>query len=507
MELAEFEQEVDNIIQRYGIKTDSPLKASRPPTQMSTAELQDYLKVSERFAKSEVRPPQRPDRGEVGTPYRQDRPEPLMSNSKGSESSQTQSIAKAMRALQDKIKALESDKAQALSQLRETEERYSSERNKWQTHVMEEISTAGTKEKSILSRFADVESENTSLNERNLLLQEQLKIQESQVKILQNENKHLTETYEIDRDNWRLQLEYVEKELGLKRDADKRSSADVRSLETQLAEVKEELHQVKMGYDKLASEAAYGKKTAEQQRVAQTKNFEQIEATYSKQSAEQAQRIKQLELQNRRLKEEVKTAEKTADYWKKEQLVPEAKPAKVKRAQSTSKMTSFDLDSTLKQKPQRKLRKSTSKGKLSENSTAQPNIPQYIPPQSNPPQHNPPQHNSHLPNPPLPRSSSSPLRPNPPPSSVSYAADRHKSVKFVEPEEPLSEIRGLELEISSLNRSYKQLLKETSEDATDLSTLRTELNIIAEQLEQRTTRLYELKREQQALLKSRMSSL
>jgi chromosome segregation ATPase len=504
MELAEFEQEVDNIIQRYGIKTDSPFKASRTPTQMSTEELQDYLKVSERFARSEVRPPQRPDRGDALTPLRQERPEPPMSSSKGSESSQTKSIAKAMRALQDKIKALESDKALAVSQLREAEERYSSERNKWQTRVMEEISQAGSKEKSILSRFADVETENTSLNERNLLLQEQLKILESQVKILQNENKHLTETYEIDRGNWRLQVEYVEKELGLKRDTDKRSSADIRSLETLLAQAKEELHQVKMGYDKLASEAAFGKKTAEQQRVAQTKNFEQIEATYSKQSSEQAQRIKQLELQNRRLKEEVKAAEKTADYWKKEQQLPEAKPAKVKRAQSTSKMASFDLESTLKKKPQRKLKKSSSKGKLSENSTAQPNAPQYHPPQYHPPQYNPPQHN-----PPLPRSSSSPLRPisNPPPSSVSYTADRHKSVKFVEPEDPLSEIRGLEFEITSLNRSYKQLLKETSEDASDLSTLRTELNIIAEQLEQRTTRLYELKREQQALLKSRMSSM
>mmetsp|Transcript_33024 Transcript_33024/g.58147 ORF Transcript_33024/g.58147 Transcript_33024/m.58147 type:complete len:487 (+) Transcript_33024:852-2312(+) len=486
MELAEFEQEVDNIIQRYGIKADSPFKASRPPTQMSTDEIHDYLKGSDRFAKSEQRPPPK-----------QERPESILSTLKENEGTKTKSIAKAMRALQDRIKAVETEKIHLAAQLKDVEERFSAERNKWQSRVMDEINQSSVKEKTILSRFSDVETENTTLNEKCALQQEQLKILESQVKILQNENRHLTETYDIDRGNWSMQLEYIEKELGIKKEAEKQYQKELRTMETQLNESREELRQVKLSFDKLSSESSFLRKNAEQQRFSLEKNFEQIEATYSKQNQENVQRIKQLELQVRKMKEQVKSAEKNVEYWKKESqtnLTIEQKPAKVKRALSSQSKTT-DLESSAKKKP-RKLKKSTSKSKLNETASAA-SIPQYT-------SHQTSQYTS------LPTSlypTSLPPHAYSLPPTTSTLTDRPKTVKFEETVDSQSEIRTLEQEISTLNRNYKQLLKETSEDASDLSTLRVELNSIAEQMEVKTSRLYNLKREQQALLKSRMSSM
>lgn len=461
MELAEFEQEVDNIIQRYGIKTEASLEASsRPPTQMSTGELHEFLRTSDRFVKSEQqRLPLRPER--VDLP---------VSPMKENEGVKAHSISKAMRALQDRIKGLEAERNYAIAQLKDAEERFNSERNKWQSRVMEEISQASSKEKSILTRFSDVETENTNLNEKCLVQQEQLKILESQVKILQNENRHFTETYEIDRDNFQMQLDYAQKELGLKREAEKHFLKDIKTLEAQLAEAKEELRQTKLSLDKLTSETTFVRKNADLQRIAQEKNVEQMEATYSKLSQEQAHRIKQLELQLRRLKEEVKSAEKTADYWKKETQIPEAKPVKLKRAHSQAKAVTATSqhNASIKKKPKQRLKKSPSIGKLSETATL------------------PPKYNLSPPKMPF---------------------DRIKTVTFDETLDSQSEIRALEMDVSALNRNYKQLLRETSEDTGNLSTLRAELNAIAEQMEQKTSRLYNLKREQQALLKSRMSSM
>jgi hypothetical protein len=225
----------------------------------------------------------------------------------------------AMRALQDRIQVLETDKAAVVSQLKAAEERYREERHRWQSRVEEEESQACFKERVVLSRYAEAEAVNARLNETTFVQQEQLKILGVQVKILQSENRRLVETYDIDRGNWAFELEQAQNDLRLMREAEKRLISEVKGLQSQGIETKRELKEARKDCDRLTSEATVIRLTAEQQRNTQAQHFEHSEARSNKQSQDQANRIKQLELQVRRLNAQVKTAEKAADYWKKEE--------------------------------------------------------------------------------------------------------------------------------------------------------------------------------------------
>lgn len=447
MELAEFEHEVDSIIQRFGVSVNSPFKATRPRTQMSSAEQHAYLKVSDLNARSERRP-------------KAERPNSARSGFKENVGLKALSVAKAMRALQDRIKALETEKTQLTQQLNQAEVRLSAERAKLQSRVIEEASHASVKEKAMLSHFSAVEAENVSLHEQCRAQQEQLKIMEAQVKILQNENRHLTELCNLDRGNSSLQLMHAERELGVKREVETRHLKEVASLKERLGDVQEELRSTKLSFDKLSVEASFARRTEEQQRAAQAKDFDQIEAAYTQQIQEQARCIKHLELQGRQLKDQVKAAERTADYWKRESQL-EVKPGKLIRAHSQTKTPTSEIETALK-KPHERRRKSTNKHPLGDSS-----MPPY------------------------------------PAFSHSVATSEPFSVIGLD-QASQSEVQALELEIAALSRQSKQLLTKSGIGAFDLSTLRIELDAIAERMETKTNRLYSLKRGQQALLKSRM---
>ena len=94
-----------------------------------------------------------------------------------------------------------------------------------------------------------------------------------------------------------------------------------------------------------------------------------------------------------------------------------------------------------------------------------------------------------------------------PQEHMSRMADYSANVN-TKPKEQLEDVSNemfyLEREIADLNRQYKELLSKSKEstNSSTLTNLRIDLNNIARLLEEKSERLFELKRQQQLALKS-----
>jgi len=305
----------------------------------------------------------------------------------------SKAIASAMRALQTKIKLLEEEKLDLKRQLEEVESKSYSDRERWQSKLLDSMPSEETK------------------------LKEQVEFLKAQCQFAEAETKRIKEQYEIDKESWMLEVEHW-----------KRSSQKPQTdYKAQFEALKKELNSER--------ETWKNKVHKIEQELIAAKN--QYEST-----------IQELQSQN-------KTYKDTCEELR-------SKLALIKQRSSTPRSLSSSRNKPStprnKAKPKKTRKRSTSSKKLSKTSSRKNSL-----------------------------KSSVVTIPRPTPK-----------------QSPENQILKLEKEISKLNSRYKELLFRSQNNPEDLSSLRTELTQIASSLEEKSSKLYELKKHQQNALRERM---
>ncbi|CAG9331794.1 unnamed protein product [Blepharisma stoltei] len=398
----------------------------------------------------------------------------------------SKSLAGAMRALQDKIHLLETENSDLKERLIAAESKGQKDREQWQARCMEELKQASTKDKSMQSRILELEEELRKHLQRVLILEEQLKIKETQIRHCENEIKRNIDQYVIDKENTSLQLEHLQKQLVAKSKEEKNLKLAAEKSEREKNLANEELAQEKRISSGLKAEVQYLRENASSQRSSLQKNFEIIEAELTKQNQDFSQKIRELEIKLRSLKELNNNQSQQIDFLKKEnqQLQTANKVSEDSRVEVLRNKTNDDSMLSQKKVP----RKPSRSGKLSVTIKSKS---------------------------PTPHSSTKSLLSEPNRTARHPYGTQKKSLgerslsqlmpnKAERDEDCQTDIEKVEQEISSLNIKYKRLLQHSQEATGDLGGLRRELSSLAADMEKKNEELYELKRRQQSILKQRL---
>lgn len=127
------------------------------------------------------------------------------------ESANSRAVANAMRALQDKVRFYESENERLSQALGTLEEKCLGDRERWQQRFMEEMNSSNEKEKAITHKIFELEEELRRNMTRTVMLEEQNRILEDQVKFNEREIKRNLDSFNVDKETLVLQLEHSQK--------------------------------------------------------------------------------------------------------------------------------------------------------------------------------------------------------------------------------------------------------------------------------------------------------
>jgi chromosome segregation ATPase len=364
----------------------------------------------------------------------------------------SKACAGAMRALQEKLKDLESENIDLKDKLIVLESRSNNDREKWQTRLMEEVQLNKEKESLYSSKVHDQEEQIEKLQLRICTLEEQVKIKETQVKYAEKDSYRLMEQFKVDVESLNLQIELLQKALSEKSSESKSSGTIVDRLEREKNLITEELKQEKRISASLQSEVNFLRENHESQRTSLQKNLEALESELSKTNAELLTKVKELEIKNKSLREMNSNQNKQIEHLRKEL----SQLSKIGKKNEESK----DLG----------------KNKLNESS-------KRAPVKSN---------------------SRTSIRSKSPQKSLT----KDKSLTEFKPRESEDEVRRMiedsEKNLDKLNQRYKTLLNLSFKETSDLATVRRDMSKIADEIDSKSEELYDLKKKQQEFLRAKL---
>ena len=377
--------------------------------------------------------------------------------------------------LKNKLKTIEFENKRLMVDLEASNHRFSKEKEAYITQVKE----AKDSENKIREELITIKEECLKYRKKNQECENKHGFIESQVEFLTKENKRLTEQYKIDKENWELKLENLKKSA---KTEDKDDYKTLISLNKAEAKIKEQNNEI----SELKSKNEY-------QKLNYQKKIDFVEGEIRKLKQEEEKYIKELEIKNKdneeiilQLKTKIKDIEKSLEKKPFDKKVTKT-PAK-KAEKSIEKASSLF----------EKLSKST-KSPLIQSPKAHPKS--LIPSKrsfSN-----------------IKESFSSKELKKKPPSSRDARIERYsnmpttrlhnKTPSYLAKENQSTQIEALEKEIAVLTGRYKYLLQ-MSQDALDLLSLRSEINKIAADIEEKSNQLYALKKKQQDYLKEKIKN-
>ena len=368
----------------------------------------------------------------------------------------SKACAGAMRALQDRLKGLESENLDLKDKLIVLENRGNNDREKWQTRLIEEVQLNKEKEAIYSNKLQEREEEIERLHLRVCTLEEQMKIKETQVKYAEKEANRLMEQFKVDVESLNLQIELMHKALNEKQCESKSSNHVVERLEREKSLIAEELKQEKRISTSLQSEVNFLRENNENQRNSLQKNLEALENELSKQNLELISKVKELEIKNKSLRELNSNQSRQIDHLRKE----------VAEMNKVSKKNDEQKIENLKNKGMETLKKVAPGKTLSRTNIR----------------------------------SKSPAKPN--------LKKQNSMTEFKMNRESEDDVRKLieenERTLDKLNQRYKTLLGLSYKDNSDLATVRRDMSKIADEIDQKSEELYDLKKRQQDFLRAKL---
>ena len=360
--------------------------------------------------------------------------------------SPSHALTGAMKALQEKIKYLESELHSYKDQLSSSESKYSSDHEKWQTRLLSEIQMNKEREALLQTRLSSTFSEVQKLQHKLSLSEEQLKIKDIQCKFSESESKRNLEQFSVDIESLTLQIDYLQKNLASKTASEgklqKALSQAIRDKEV----AAEELKQQKRINSGLQSEVNFLRENSEFQRTSLHKNLITVESELTNKNSEFAHKIKELELRNKSLRDFSHNQSQQITHLKKEILDMN----RMSEADNSKKVNLTKTRSFAKKPP---VKVNSSKRK-----SASPKVRERI---------------------------------------------KEPEKRKIE-EDFNKQILTCEKEIDRLSQSYKDLICLTSSGSGDLNNLRREMARLAGDIEKKNEELYEYKKKQQEFLRQRL---
>lgn len=186
-------------------------------------------------------------------------------NKQSSEAS-SKAYAQAMKALQDKIKLLESDNNSYKSKLLSLEGKSHNDREKWQIRLIEELKNADEVHKSLEEKNSELEDEVRLLQQKNFILEEQTRIKDTQIQHQESEIKRNSDQFLLDRDNLSLENAYLKKQVSMRNSDDRTMIQQLESCDREKELAKEELAQERRIVQSLQAEISFLRENSDAQR-------------------------------------------------------------------------------------------------------------------------------------------------------------------------------------------------------------------------------------------------
>ena len=322
--------------------------------------------------------------------------------------------------------------------------------------MMEEVQLFKDKEILLSNRLQEREDEIFKLASKLSHIEEQLKIKETQCRHSENEIKRNSEQYFIDVESLNLQIELLQKNLNEKNFEGKNSHNVLEKIEREKNLIEEELKQEKRINQSLQSEVNFLRENSEHQRTSLQKNFESLEVELTRQNSEYFQKIKELEIKNKSLRDLNSNLMRQVDHLKKE-------IAEIMKMKQVSDEQKIEILKNRGEKPKKAPSKSMSK--------------------------------------PILRSKS--------PARGRMHSKNEKSMPDVketaETEEDLRKsIGNCEKELEKLNSRYKTLLNLSDKESGDLTSVRKDMSKLADEIDKKSEDLFDMKKRQQAFLRAKL---
>lgn len=375
----------------------------------------------------------------------------------------SRAYAGAMKTLQDKIKILEQELQESREYISVVESKHLSDREKWQTRLLEEIQMGKERENLLQLKHYDIEEDLKKLLGKLSVSEEQLRIKEIQCKFSENEAKRLSEQYSIELENANMQLDYLSKSFSAKTGSEKKLQKNLENAvrEKELAE--EELKQQRRINSSLQSEVNYLRENSDFQRESLRKSHESLENELAQQTLDFTQKIKELEIKNKSLRELSSNQSQQILHLKKEvtelSKINEVGTVKVQsvKGKSFTKKPPNRLSATTRKSASPTTRKSLESEKLEKKKMETEN-------------------------------------------SYRKTASKNSDVE----EGFKKQISLCEKEIDKLSNSYRDLVYMSSQGSGNLSVLRKDMAKLASDIEKKNEELFEYKKRQQEFLRERL---
>ncbi|CAG9330856.1 unnamed protein product [Blepharisma stoltei] len=499
--------DIDALIQKYKLEPSPYSSAEFKPTSVEESDSKEYEEIKKgrqlSFNESSSK-----------------KPENFQQSESANDTIKSKAITNAMKALQEKVNKLESEKDGLQAEIEYTKMKHLSEINEL--------------EEKYKNKAANLSEDSEGLSIQKL--EEQVEFLHSQCEFAEAENKRLSEQYTIDKENWALQFEHLKRQINSKPPIPSNNNL-VEMLKQEQTEHKktlEQLEQRENEFEEVSKELEFYKKKCETQKDEYQKNFKYIEGELRRIKLEQEARIVDLENENKKYKElyeKLLLENQKRDYKKPAHPYNEPKTTtprqsldiKAKQAaeiKAKSKQTS-DVKSTPKQvvkKPSistndkapiqvqvRNKRENSLNSSNSKPLTRSSSVTKQMPSKQASSTATPgtPTHKF------LRRNDSLKDSIHTDRSSSGTPKNHYKTPSYLkknkENEASLeTQIQDQEKDVSSLNARYKLLLHLSQDGNQDLSTIRNELVSISQSIDDKTKIIFSLKQRQQEIIKNKM---
>lgn len=222
----------------------------------------------------------------------------------------------AMRALQEKVTDLESEKADLQEKLTHGELKFSLKKQEFDIKQQEEKQHYEQIEKSLRFRISEFEEKDKETAKINRNLEETVKYLEVKLKFNEDQIGRGQEQASIDKENLRLELECTKKSLNAARKEVEKWKKVLECEKREKALVVEEINQQRKMINALEEELDFLRENKEIHKVKIEESYKHLKSEMIQRGQESVQLIKQLNLKNKTLQKMANELKKQGEYYK-----------------------------------------------------------------------------------------------------------------------------------------------------------------------------------------------
>ena len=195
------------------------------------------------------------------------------------DSGSSRAIAAAMRALQEKIRMMQTENDKLSQTLIALEDKALEDREKYQERFAEELKIQLEKEKVLTSKVIELEEEVRRGQSRTCMTEEQIKILEAQILHIESEKRRNLEQFTIDKENLMLELEHAGKQIHMQKVDEEKVMMKSKHFEIDRASLEQEIQVARTQINALQSELEHYKahvQTLQAELQSSSKSYEHL---------------------------------------------------------------------------------------------------------------------------------------------------------------------------------------------------------------------------------------